>query len=64
MNIGVNGWINSSINVIVFFLVKEDVICYLDDDNWYEVNYVENSLKVFNEIGVDYVFVLCNLYDD
>jgi len=56
MNTGANGWTNSSINAIAPFLVKEDVICYLDDDNWYEANHVENSLKVLNETGADYVF--------
>lgn len=64
MNTGANGWTNSSINAIAPFLVKEDVICYLDDDNWYEANHVENSLKVLNETGADYVFALRNLYDD
>jgi len=63
MNTGANGWTNSSINAIAPFLVKEDVICYLDDDNWYEANHVENSLKVLNETGADYVFALRNLYD-
>nr|WP_314740115.1 glycosyltransferase family A protein [uncultured Haemophilus sp.] len=64
MNTGANGWTNSSINAIAPFLVKEDVICYLDDDNWYEPNHVENSLNVLNETKADYVFALRNLYSD
>lgn len=35
MNTGADGWTNSYINAIAPFLVKEDVLCFLDDDNWY-----------------------------
>lgn len=62
MNTGANGWTNSSINAIAPFLTKEDVICYLDDDNWYEPNHVESCLNRLNETGADYVFAMRNLY--
>ena len=42
MNTGANGWVNSSINTIAPYLIKEDIICYLDDDNWYEPNHIES----------------------
>lgn len=63
MNTGANGWSNSSINAIAPFLVKEDILCYLDDDNWYESNHIENSVNTLIEKQVDYVYSLRNLYN-
>lgn len=62
MNTGADGWTNSSINAIAPFLVKEAAICYLDDDNWYEPNHVEQCVKTLNESGADYVYALRNFY--
>ncbi|MBV6529456.1 glycosyltransferase, partial [Ursidibacter maritimus] len=62
MNTGANGWTNSSINAIAPFLVKEDVICYLDDDNWYEPNHVESGVKLLQNEEYDYAYSLRNLY--
>lgn len=61
MNTGANGWTNSSINAIAPFLVKEDIICYLDDDNWYEPEHVENCVKQLIEHQYDYVYSMRNL---
>lgn len=62
MNTGAGGWTNSSINAIAPFLVKEDVICYLDDDNWYEPTHIENAIQILNESQADYAFALRNFY--
>ncbi|AUI65978.1 MULTISPECIES: glycosyltransferase family A protein [Glaesserella] len=62
MNTGANRWTNSSINAIAPFLVKEDAICYLDDDNWYEPTHVEMGVKTLNESGADYVYSFRNFY--
>lgn len=64
MNTGENGWTNSSINAIAPFLVKEDIICYLDDDNWYEPNHIELGVKALLENDADYAFSLRNFYSD
>ncbi|WP_294090310.1 glycosyltransferase family 2 protein, partial [uncultured Actinobacillus sp.] len=53
---------NSSINAIAPFLVKEDAICYLDDDNWYEPTHIENGIKTLNESSADYAYSLRNFY--
>ncbi|MDO4895513.1 glycosyltransferase [Moraxella sp.] len=63
MNTGANGWSNSSINAIAPFLVKEDIICYLDDDNWYEPNHVEQGVQALLASGADYAYAMRNLYD-
>ncbi|MGX3065530.1 glycosyltransferase [Ursidibacter arcticus] len=63
MNTGADGWTNSSINAIAPFLVKEDIICYLDDDNWYEPNHIESGVKLLQDDSYDYAFSLRNLYN-
>ncbi|KAE9531786.1 glycosyltransferase [Ursidibacter arcticus] len=63
MNTGADGWTNSSINAIAPFLAKEDIICYLDDDNWYEPNHIESGVKLLQDDSYDYAFSLRNLYN-
>lgn len=62
MNTGAGGWTNSSINAIAPFLVKEDVICYLDDDNWYEPNHIEACVSTLEQTNAPYAYALRNLY--
>ncbi|AUI66360.1 MULTISPECIES: glycosyltransferase family A protein [Glaesserella] len=62
MNTGADGWTNSSINAIAPFLVKEDIICYLDDDNWYAPNHIENCVATLEKTDADLVYSLRNLY--
>lgn len=64
MNTGAGGWTNSSINAIAPFLIKEEVICYLDDDNWYDPNHVEIGVKTLLDTGADYAYALRKFYDD
>ncbi|UXZ05280.1 glycosyltransferase family 2 protein [Moraxella nasicaprae] len=63
MNTGASGWSNSSINAIAPFLVKEDIVCYLDDDNWYEPSHVEQGVQALLASGADYAYAMRNLYD-
>lgn len=63
MNTGANGWTNSSINAIAPYLIKADILCYLDDDNWYEPNHVESGVRTLAESGADYAYALRNLFD-
>lgn len=60
MNTGANGWSNSSINAIAPFLVREDVICYLDDDNWYEPNHLETIVETMEKSNASFVYSLRN----
>lgn len=62
MNTGANGWTNSSVNAIAPFLVKEDIIFHLDDDNWYEADHIERCMDTFEKTGADYVYALRKLY--
>lgn len=58
MNTGADGWTNSSINAIAPFLVKEDVLCYLDDDNWYDENHSEIIARAFRSQSILMAFTL------
>lgn len=62
MNTGAGGWTNSSINAIAPFLVKEDILCYLDDDNWYEHHHIQSIIDGFNSYAdVEVVYNLRRL---
>ncbi len=61
VNTGGGGWTNSFINPIASFLVREDVICFLDDDNTYQPNHVETIMAEFNHQDIDYAYSLRRL---
>ena len=44
------------------FAISEDIICYLDDDNWYEPDHVEKLVKRIEE-GNDWAYSLRKIYD-
>lgn len=58
MNTGANQMYNSYINAIAPFLVKEDIICYLDDDNWYDADHVKHLAENINKYQADYGYSL------
>lgn len=61
MNTGGGGWTNSSVNAIAPFLVFEDYICYLDDDNFYEPHHVSDIVATFERTDSDLVYSLRNI---
>ena len=60
-NIG-KGWYGHRVYAACSFLVNADVICYLDEDNWYEPCHVEKLVKRLND-GFDWVYSLRKIYD-
>lgn len=42
---GGNGMMNGGIVAASAFLVQEDMICWLDDDNWFEPNHIEKLVE-------------------
>ncbi|WP_443091774.1 glycosyltransferase family 2 protein [Basfia succiniciproducens] len=61
MNTGANGWFNSYINAAAPFLVKEDILCFLDDDNTYRPNHIQTIVDCFNaESNLDFAYSLRN----
>lgn len=60
-NIG-KGWYGHRVYSACSFLVNADIICYLDEDNWYESNHVEELVKVIKD-GNDWAYSLRKIYD-
>lgn len=42
---GVDGMMNGGIVAASAYLVTEDYICWLDDDNWFETNHIETLMQ-------------------
>lgn len=60
-NVG-KGWYGHRVYAACSFLVNADVICYLDEDNWYDENHVQNVVDKL-EKGYDWVYSLRKIYD-
>jgi glycosyltransferase involved in cell wall biosynthesis len=60
-NIG-KGWYGHRVYSACSFLVNADVICYLDEDNWYDPDHVETIVKRLS-FGFDWVYSLRKIYD-
>ena len=62
INTGKNGILNGAINAAATFLVEEDIICYLDDDNQLREDHVESLVNVIEQ-GADFAYSLRAFYD-
>lgn len=60
-NVG-KGWYGHRVYAACSFLVNADVICYLDEDNWYEPCHVEKLVAKIEE-GNDWAYSLRKIYD-
>jgi len=60
-NVG-RGWYGHRVYAACSFLVNADIICYLDEDNWYEPNHVEELVKAI-ETGAQWAYSLRKIYD-
>jgi glycosyltransferase involved in cell wall biosynthesis len=60
-NVG-KGWYGHRVYAACSFLVNADVICYLDEDNWYEPCHVEKLVKKLEE-GYDWVYSLRKIFN-
>jgi len=59
-NIG-KGWYGHRVYAACSFLVNADVICYLDEDNWFEPDHVEKMVKKLEEDN-QWVYSLRKIY--
>lgn len=64
MNTGAGGMYNSYINAVAPFLVQEEIICYLDDDNWIDAHHVEYLVQDMVQYHTDYAYSLRYYVDD
>ncbi len=60
-NVG-KGWYGHRVYAACSFLVNADVICYLDEDNWYEPDHVENIVKTLEE-GNQWAYSLRKIFN-
>jgi len=60
-NIG-KSWYGHRVYAACSFLVNADVICYLDEDNWYEPTHIESMVKKLDQ-GNDWVYSLRKIFD-
>jgi glycosyltransferase involved in cell wall biosynthesis len=60
-NIG-KGWYGHRVYAACSFLVNADIICYLDEDNWYEPNHIEELVNVIKN-GNDWAYSLRKIYN-
>lgn len=60
-NVG-KGWYGHRVYAACSFLVNADIICYLDEDNWYEPNHVESLVHEIAK-GKDWSYSLRKIYD-
>lgn len=43
------------------YVVRENVICFLDDDNWYEPTHIEETVGLIEEHDLDWAYSLRNI---
>jgi glycosyltransferase involved in cell wall biosynthesis len=60
-NVG-KGWYGHRVYAACSFLVNADIICYLDEDNWYEPCHVEKIVRTI-EKGNDWAYSLRKICD-
>lgn len=60
-NVG-KGWYGHRVYAACSFLVNADVICYLDEDNWFEPDHIEKLVSKI-DLGYDWVYSLRKIYD-
>jgi len=63
VNVG-KGWYGHRVYAAASFLVNEDVLCYLDEDNSVSPNYIEEFQKVFEEDKYSWAYTLRTIMDD
>lgn len=60
-NVG-KGWYGHRVYAACSFLVNADIVVYLDEDNWFEPEHIENLVSKIKE-GNDWVYSLRKIYD-
>ena len=60
-NVG-KGWYGHRVYAACGYLVNADVICYLDEDNWFEPNHVEKLVERIKK-GADWAYSLRKIID-
>lgn len=62
-NIG-KGWYGHRVFAAASFLVNDDVLCYLDEDNWVEPNYIQKFKDVLSDPSNQWAYTLRKIVDE
>lgn len=62
-NNGSNGYAMAPVFAAAPYLVAEDVICYLDDDNWYDPTHIEETVKLIEDNNLGWAYSLRKIVD-
>jgi glycosyltransferase involved in cell wall biosynthesis len=60
-NVG-KGWYGHRVYAACSFLTNADVICYLDEDNWFDIDHIESLVNIINN-GNDWAYSLRKICD-
>lgn len=63
-NTGANMYTCSHINAMAPYIVSEDMVMFLDDDNWFENNHVETVIDMVERHNLDWGASLRNIVDN
>ena len=62
-NNGGNGFGMAPVYAAAPYIVSEEVICYLDDDNLYDPQHIEKNVGFLEEEGLDWCYSLRRIID-
>jgi len=62
-NVGANGFYGHRVYAAIGHLVNTDYICYLDQDNWFDVNHVSSLVNVIDRKGLDWAYSYRKIVD-
>jgi glycosyltransferase involved in cell wall biosynthesis len=63
-NNGGNGYAMAPVYALAPFVIKEDIIFYLDDDNWYEPDHIESLVTIIQDHDLGWAYSLRKIVDN
>lgn len=63
-NNGGNGFAMAPVFAMAPYVIKEDVICFLDDDNFYEPDHIESLVGMIEAHNLDWAYSLRKVVDN
>jgi len=63
-NNGNDGYGMAPVYALAPFVISEDILCYLDDDNFYEKNHIQKTVGLIEENNLDWAYSLRRIVDN
>lgn len=61
---GGGGYGMAPVYALAPYAIEEDIICYLDDDNWYEPDHIESLVDMIEKHDLGWAYSLRNIVDN